>query len=567
MRCLECGLESAGAAQACARCGAPIAQHAFAATDPAVWPAGDAAGLAAPAAIEAGAGQQPWESAPESEVDDAILAGWVETRKFTVTRWRPGYDVKEVDAFLNAIRDTLLGKRESPLTPDEIRYKRFSTTRLRPGYDEEEVDAFLDEAELKLAARCGAPATSHRPVAADPAAGAALIRCLECGADSALASEVCARCGAPVAGPGYAAADPAATGQAMHEPYVPGRGDKVPPGLRRVFHGYSWMAWGAVFAGWALFMAGAYFYNLDNTSDLRYVYASIALLVLAAILFGRHIRWSLFLKRPGDACSATVAASQHGGRVLVLDAPRDGYLPRLKVRLAWWAEPEMLLPGEHLRFYGRPAGVGRLLVSRPDRDRAFTGTGRRRPGSPPGEDAVQDVSHQPGGQRAGRRYLRRGPQAIFGVGLAAAVMTTLIAWVPSLTDHRGTAQLRMGDCLTGSSLGLGSGDTWPYMVASVPCTSPHLAEVFFAGDAWPKSLTAYPGDNAISDQGWARCLSAFSAYDGTDNSGSVFSIYYILPYSDNWASGNRWLVCMAYDPNRQGPGGPLVNYSIKGSNQ
>jgi len=483
---------------------------------------------------------------------------------------RPGYDIEEVDAFLGAIRDTFLGKREPSLTPDEIRDKQFSTTRLRPGYDEEEVDAFLDEAELKLTARagarCGVPAATRRSVAADPAAGAAPIRCLECGADSALATEVCARCGAPVAGP-ESAADPAATGQKMQEPYAPGRGDKVPPGLRRVLQGYSWMAWGAVFGGWALYAVGGYFYNLDNTSDLRYGCASIASVLLAAILFGRHIRWSLFLKRPRDPCSATVAASRRGGHVMVLDAPCDGYLSGLEVRLAWWAEPEMLLPGESVRFYGRPGGVGRLLVSSSARDRAFAGAGRRRPTPRAGQDAAQDVPHQPGGQRAGRRYLRWGPQAIFGVGLVAAVMTTLIAFVPSLTGHLGTAQLRPEDCLTGSGLGLGSGGTWPYMVAAVPCTDPHLVEVFFAGNAWPTSLTAYPGDNAISDQGYARCLTAFSAYDGTDNSGSAFSIYYITPYSDNWASGDRWLVCMAYDPTRQDPGGPLVNYSIKGSNQ
>jgi len=314
-------------------------------------------------------------------------------------------------------------------------------------------------------------------------------------------------------------------------------------------------------------MAGGYFYNLDNTSDLRYVFASIASVLLAAILFGRHIRWSLFLKRPCDACSATVAASRRAGRALVLDAPDDGYPPALKVRLAWWADPERLLPGESVRFYGRPGGAGRLLVSSSARGRVFAGTGRRRPAPRAGQGAAPGIPHQPGGRRAGRRYLRWGPPAIFGVGLAAAVMTTLIAWVPSLTGHMGAAQLRPGDCLTGAGLRLSSGGPWPYMVAAVPCTDPHLAEVFFAGNAWPASPTAYPGDNEIYWEGYDRCLTAFSAYDGTDNSGSAFSIYYIAPYSDNWASGNRWVVCMAYDPSRQDPRGSLVDYSIKGTAQ
>jgi DivIVA domain-containing protein len=100
------------------------------------------------------------------------LAEWVETREFSTTRQPPGYDEEEVDAFLDAIRDTFLGIREPSLTPDEIRKIKFSTTRLRPGYDEEEVDAFLDEAEVRLAAQAGArvrPAR-QRSAAADPAA-------------------------------------------------------------------------------------------------------------------------------------------------------------------------------------------------------------------------------------------------------------------------------------------------------------------------------------------------------------------------------------------------------------
>src|SRR2546428_9167695 len=37
-----------------------------------------------------------------------------------------------------------------PLTPEDVQQKRFTTTRFRPGYDEDEVDAFLDEVESEL---------------------------------------------------------------------------------------------------------------------------------------------------------------------------------------------------------------------------------------------------------------------------------------------------------------------------------------------------------------------------------------------------------------------------------
>jgi DivIVA domain-containing protein len=537
MSCLECGAESAGAAQVCARCGAPISQQSFAAVDPAAGAPSGAAGWAAPAAIPASVGQQPSESAPDSEVDGFVLAGWVEATQFSTTRLRPGYDEEEVDAFLSAIRDTFLGIRKPSLTPDEIRNKQFSTTRLRPGYDEEEVDAFLDEAELRLAgqvsARYEAPAAGQESATTTSAASAA-----------------------------------GAAGLAMQNPYVPGRGDEVPPGLRRVLQGYSWMAWGAVSCGWALLMVDAYVDNMNSTSDPRFLLASIAPGVLAAILFGQHIRWSRFLRRPRDARGATVAACQDGGRTLMLDVPRDGYLSGLEVRLPWWAGPETLLPGESVTFYGRADGTGRWLASSSARRLASAGTGRRRPAPRVGAETVQDVPHLPAGQRAERRYLQCGPQVIAGLGFAAAVTATLIAWVPPLTGHLGPGQLRTGACLTGTNLGLGGQNPWPYMFTPVPCTGPHLAEVFFAGNAWRKSLTAYPGYNAISDQGYARCLTAFSAYDGTDNSISSFTIDDIEPYSsDDWGSGDRWLVCLAYESTDQYPGGAPVNYSIKGSQQ
>ncbi len=71
-------------------------------------------------------------------------------KEISTTRLRPGYELEQVDASLEAIRDTFLGVREPPLTADEVRNKQFSTTRLRPGY-EEEVDAFFTEVELRLA--------------------------------------------------------------------------------------------------------------------------------------------------------------------------------------------------------------------------------------------------------------------------------------------------------------------------------------------------------------------------------------------------------------------------------
>ena len=71
-----------------------------------------------------------------------------------------------------------------PLTPEDVRNKQFSTVRLREGYEMDEVDAFLDEVEAELT-RLGRdnedlrtrvsvasrqPAPSGPPVEAAPAA-------------------------------------------------------------------------------------------------------------------------------------------------------------------------------------------------------------------------------------------------------------------------------------------------------------------------------------------------------------------------------------------------------------
>src|SRR3954453_15106365 len=73
-----------------------------------------------------------------------------------------------------------------PLTPEDVASKRFSTTRFRPGYDEDEVDAFLDEVEseltrllqekARLRAQGGVPAPApaaapEQPAAAEPEGG------------------------------------------------------------------------------------------------------------------------------------------------------------------------------------------------------------------------------------------------------------------------------------------------------------------------------------------------------------------------------------------------------------
>ena len=152
MKCAECGTKTNRAAQVCAVCGTPAAgPPSLGAGGPGASPAGAPSGSA----------------------------------RFSTTRLRPGYDMEQVDAFLDAVRDTFLGVRQPPLTAEEIRAKQFATTRLRPGYDEQDVDAFLEDVEARLRARCA-----------------------ECGAETGGAAQVCAVCGTPAVTRPSAAVDP-----------------------------------------------------------------------------------------------------------------------------------------------------------------------------------------------------------------------------------------------------------------------------------------------------------------------------------------------------------------------
>ena len=137
---------------------------------------------------------------------------------------------------------------------------------------------------------------------------------------------------------------------------------------------------------------------------------------------------------------------------------------------------------------------------------------------------------------------------------------------PSSPRQSTLDQLRAGDCLSGSNLPFGTSNPWPDLVTVVPCTQQHIAEVFFAGNTWPKSL-GYPGDAVERDQADARCNSAFSAYDGIPQSQSALSYYFVYPSIDAWHAGDRSVQCTAYWHTAQYPGGQPLDHSIKGSSQ
>jgi DivIVA domain-containing protein len=74
--------------------------------------------------------------------------------RFTPVRLREGYNMMEVDEFVERVMATVNGQPvERPVTAREIQNAQFSPVRMREGYDVVEVDLFLERAEEWLTGR------------------------------------------------------------------------------------------------------------------------------------------------------------------------------------------------------------------------------------------------------------------------------------------------------------------------------------------------------------------------------------------------------------------------------
>ena len=187
---------------------------------------------------------------------------------------------------------------------------------------------------------------------------------------------------------------PAGVSGQTRELYVPGSGERVPAELRLVLAGYVGVACG-LFAGalacaTALVLLVFFADDLDRYNGLYDLLFGLALTALVGGAFvgawtgaeeGVHehqarIRFSRLLRRPSDPRTATVTASKRGGRTLILDIPPTGrgYQSLSEVRLALRMKADMLMPGETVNVYGGSDGASELLISSPERGRAFIGT-------------------------------------------------------------------------------------------------------------------------------------------------------------------------------------------------
>ena len=68
---------------------------------------------------------------------------------FRRVRWREGYSIEEVDAFVDRVTEALRSASPS-IGPDDITGVTFAAVRLREGYSMQDVDEWLDQAESAL---------------------------------------------------------------------------------------------------------------------------------------------------------------------------------------------------------------------------------------------------------------------------------------------------------------------------------------------------------------------------------------------------------------------------------
>jgi hypothetical protein len=247
-----------------------------------------------------------------------------------------------------------------------------------------------------------------------------------------------------------------------------------------------------------------------------------------------------------------------------------------------------------------PEPQGYQTGQRGQGDQAQGWSGGQQAGGPPaqGTSGVPGEWYTPGGPAGpGPRAPRRRPKWLIPVGAAAAVVVIAVSLVlalgggsanknnagsgsssapaqthsasPSATPTVGelsTAQLQVGDCLTGANLQLNNASApWPKLATAVPCTEAHTAEVFYANNNYWAAKGGYPGTTTISKEASAACNTAFESYVGIAYSKSLYTRIPIVPDASTWPGGDRGLHCVLYYATNQQPAGATLHNTLKGS--
>jgi hypothetical protein len=131
--------------------------------------------------------------------------------------------------------------------------------------------------------------------------------------------------------------------------------------------------------------------------------------------------------------------------------------------------------------------------------------------------------------------LRVLPPFAFALLLAACGDGSSTGGAPDTAEDVDVFELAVGDCVIDETEGEISETT------KVPCTTPHLSEVYHLFDL-PSG--DFPQGDALGAAVEAGCLGAFEAYVGLDYDRSEYAVNWLEPTPESWAAGDREVVCM-----------------------
>jgi hypothetical protein len=122
-----------------------------------------------------------------------------------------------------------------------------------------------------------------------------------------------------------------------------------------------------------------------------------------------------------------------------------------------------------------------------------------------------------------------------------AVIVSVIAFGLSTQGKSVRANdLHLGDCIKEAP-----DDALRTWVKLVRCDRPHRGEVYAKLPV--SGSDAYPGDKALEARAKA-CGSQFFTYAPNSPEGPTFRVAVAYPTADDWANGDRSIVCVAVSP-------------------
>ncbi len=119
--------------------------------------------------------------------------------------------------------------------------------------------------------------------------------------------------------------------------------------------------------------------------------------------------------------------------------------------------------------------------------------------------------------------------------------------------------LAVGDCLQDPLQGQSEGEV--NTVQAVICDEPHDTEVYALFDLPGDDSAPYPGDDSVDIDAENGCVARFEEYVGSAYETSALFVSTISPREATWATGDREVVCLVYNPEEQLTG------SVQGSGQ